>query len=80
MTTEKIGYIRNKQIDTIFTQIHNSGYENKMHIKYDSDNNKELWVEIEEKEVLELLIKKGYISEIEKNEILDNDVETLLFF
>ncbi len=80
MTIQKIGYILSKKLDEIYNLVTNLEFESYIVEKYDSGDGREIWIELENKKILDLLYNEGYISESEIKEILDKDVETLLFF
>lgn len=81
MTFTKLAYVFTKSFNEIISALDECGFTDTYSEHTDSSNEAELWVELdEEKWVLDCLKNNGFLTQNEVNEIIYNDVDTILFY
>ena len=80
MTFNKIVYIGCEDLCDLEEDLHDAGLTDQVSNHIDGANEGEVWVEVDNDFALDILAEHRFISQNEKTEIIENGVDTVLFY
>ncbi len=79
MTFAKIAYVSCRDLQSITDKIEEK-LSDQISIHYDGAEEKEVWVEVDNDNTLDILLLNGCIDSTQKEEIISNNADTVLFY